>query len=96
MAMAKEIVLKIKFKENDYILLYRMHVGGGMSITTIDDYKRGLCTFAVLHRDGKVIQFGKNIGSVDDIIILGFEIIEFDPDEAMKGLSGTSWKRHEI
>ena len=55
------MVRKIKFKEEDYIL-----VGEG-AITTENQYKHGRISFCHLGEDGIVRRYGKEIGTKNDI-----------------------------
>lgn len=60
---------KIRFQGSEYLLIGDMIEGG--AIATIEQYEKGLSSFAFLLRNGSVIQRGKVIGSRDEIEVIG-------------------------
>ncbi len=82
------MVQKIEFQGKEYILV-------GEAITTSDDYKRGLCSFARLCPSGNISRFGELIGTKTDIIFGDMIEIEIDTKKAFAGLSGATWPRNQ-
>ena len=64
---------KIKFKNRNFIL-----VGG--ALTTEDDYKEGIVSYAHLMDDGTIMRYGKVIGKKEDIEF-GEEIENITPNK---------------
>lgn len=55
---------RLRFKGEEYILIGTKSCG---AIATVERYETGKCSFAHLFEDGCVRQFGKQIGTEDDI-----------------------------
>jgi hypothetical protein len=76
-------MFKILFDDKEYVF-----VGGslnkGGAITTQDDYENGRCSFAHLCEDGKILRFNSQIGTIDDITIIG----EVKPNVSINSLLG--------
>ena len=80
---------KIKFNDNDYILLGENHG----SITTEERFKTGTVSFAHLFCDGNIRQYGKIIGTKKDIEFLEeIEDIKQNDDAFYNLLFGNSWR----
>ena len=60
---------KVRFKKRVYVLAGDLATGG--AIATRHEYRHGLCSFAYLHADGAIKQYGKQIGTRDDLTVLG-------------------------
>lgn len=56
---------RLRFKGSGYILIGSKDYGG--AIATVEQYEAGKCSFAHLFEDGRVLQFGRQIGTKDDI-----------------------------
>lgn len=56
---------RFRFGGKEYILIGAKSDGG--AIATVEQFETGKCSFAHLMPDGRVMQFGKQIGTVDDI-----------------------------
>ena len=50
----------VKFQGEEYIFV-------GDSIATVEQYEAGALSFACLTPDGRIMQFGKQIGTKDDL-----------------------------
>ena len=91
-----ERMQKIRFNGLDFIL--PDPDGTDSPIATLDAYKKGECSYAHLHRKnsksidaGKIMQFGQQIGVIDDIEFGDFIEIEIDNSEFIEGLLGNTW-----
>lgn len=62
-------MLRIRFQKRTYVLDGDLRSGG--PIATRYQYRHGLCSFAHLFKDGAIKQFGKQIGTRDDLKVLG-------------------------
>ena len=85
-----ETVQKIKFQGKDYILTTPKN--SDSTITTIEAYKAGECSFAHLYRsNGNISRFGKSIGTIEDIEFGELIDIELDLATFADGLFGNTW-----
>lgn len=82
-------VQKIKFNGLGFILTTPDRLSG--PIATIETYKKGECSYAHLHSDGRIMRFRNQIGIRNDIEFGEIIEIEIDPAEAFAGLLGESW-----
>ena len=81
-------VQKIKFNGLDFILPDGQE---NSPIVTIEDYKKGIVSYAHLQPDGKIIQYCKQIGTIKDIEFGEFVEIDICISEFTEGLLGSSW-----
>lgn len=66
----RDIVLKIRFQEIEYILVGDSLSDGG-AIATQEQFENGKCSFAHLWADGNIVRYGQLIGNVGEIEITG-------------------------
>ena len=86
----KATVQKIRFNGLDFIL--PTPEDDDSAITTIRAYQTGQCSYAHLYRNtNRIIQLGKQIGTLEDIEFGEIVEIEIDLAEAIPGLFGDSW-----
>jgi hypothetical protein len=69
----KDKFKKIRFQGNEYILVGHLLHG---AIATEEQYKNGRPSYAHACRDGKLRRYGKVIGSVSEIEVVGEVEIE--------------------
>ena len=76
-------MLSIEFQGRPYLLIGETLDEGG-AIATPEDFVNGRASYAHLFPAGKVMRFGTNIGTAEDITILGpAPKRDYDPMEAM-------------
>lgn len=73
---------RIKLFGEDYILIGTLEAGG--VIGTEEQYSNFDCSYAYLRSDGKIMRFGQEIGSRDDINLTSIEV-KIEPNKV--GLS---------
>lgn len=88
--MTTEKVQKIRFNNLDFIL--PDYDEEQSSICTIKQYQNGELSYAHLYRNtGKIMQYYKVIGTIDDIEFGEIIEIEMDYANAFAGLFGETW-----
>lgn len=88
--MLKGKVQKIKFNNLDFIL--PTYDKDSSAIATIKQYQNGECSYAHLFFDsGKIMQFHKEIGTIDDIEFGEVIEIEVEASEFLAGILGETW-----
>ena len=86
---------KVRFGNEEWILVPDPDGGGG-ALTTLDAYSAGSCSYAHVFADGRIMRFGAQVGTREDLTDLG-EIEE--PDATAVGLfnmltnADGSWSR---
>ncbi len=83
-------VQKIRFNGLDFILPDGRE---GSPVVTIDDYKQGKVSYAQLYPSGNIMQFGRQIGTIEDIEFGDFVDIDMDLAEFASGFFGDSWPK---
>ena len=77
-------MLSIEFQGQSYLFIGDTLDEGG-SMTTAEDFVNGRVSYAHLYASGNVMRFGVDIGTAEDISILGpAPKLEFNPLEAME------------
>ena len=84
----------IKFNNQEYILLGTLEEGG--AIATREQWENGLCSFAHLFEDGKIMRFGEEIGSREDIQVIGKYTDNSKPNALLGILFDQSWPFNRI
>ena len=79
----------IRFQGSEYLLIDCYEKGGG-AITTQESFSNGECSFAHLVEDGRVMRFGTQIGSKEDIEFLG-EAEDIGEPNVWNMLTHPSW-----
>ena len=83
-------VREIKFNGLDFILTSPQSEDS--PIATKEQFKTGSCSYAHLYGESeRVMQFGNQIGTIDDIEFGEMVELEVDPIVALIGFLGSSW-----
>ena len=83
-------VREIKFKGLNFILTSPQ--ADDSPIATKEQFKTGSCSYAHLYGEsGRIMQFGNQIGGIDDIEFGEMVEIEVDPIVSLRGFLGSSW-----
>jgi len=85
------MMIKVRFQEQEYFL-----TDGSLkasAIATAEAYEHGLCSYAYLCADGRILRFNKEIGVREDLEVLE-EVPDLEPaDDFLGNLFGdSSWE----
>lgn len=86
--MASQRVQKIKFNGLDFVL---PDGHSDSPIVSVMAFRKGKLSYAHLYDDGRIVQLGKQIGTIEDIIFGEFIDVEVAKVMFMDGLLGCSW-----
>ena len=76
-------MLSIEFQDRLYLFIGDT-LGEGGALTTAEDFVNGRVSYAHMYPSGIVMRFGVDIGTAEDITILGpAPQLDFNPLEAM-------------
>lgn len=81
--MSKETVQEIRFNGLAFIITGTDKHG---PIATKKQYQNGECSYAHLYPDGRIVQFNKQIGTVEDIEFGEIVELEMDYEKALGGI----------
>lgn len=83
---------EIRFRGKDYVFVGDELSDGG-AIAVKDDYESGKCSYAHLFKNGDIVRFQQEIGTISDIEVVGQYIA---PEPTISGfvnmLTDPSWK----